>query len=311
MMDSISIPDDQKVLFIKLGQGGEWEKECISQSVMWLGYTEASHDLCLARKWNEVSAFYRDAEKKAPATATSITNQIKQFYEESETTIWFTFHAGFLWWCRVVREVTLLPDGCKGRRVIGEWRNTDQKGNLIPLNTLSGKLLQTRGYRGTICTPSATNYLRRRLRGEKMPEVTNALLAKAGLTSAILPVIQHLSFKDFEILVDLIFRQGGWQRDSGIGGTEKDVDLYLYSPATQDRIAIQVKARSYAQELRGYMERFATMTAFDRFFFIVHTGGEELHDIAIDSDVTVIAGQELGELVVRNGLVDWVIDKAG
>ena len=144
-----------------------------------------------------------------------------------------------------------------------------------------------------------------------MPEVANALAAKAGLISAILPVVQNLSPQDFEIMVDLIFRQGGWQRASVIGGTEKDVDLYLYSPTTQDRIAIQIKSRSSAQELRSYMEKFASMTDFDRFFYVVHSGGEELLPIAADSHVTVIAGPELGDLVVRNGLVDWVIDKAG
>lgn len=307
----LDITADNKILFIKLGAGGDWEESCIKNGSIEISFTEVNHALCATGKWAEVSAFYRSVEKKTPGKATEFSNQLRQFYEESESTIWFTFHAGFLWWCRAHAEVILRSDGCKSRQAIGGRRNTDLKGNSIPLNTLSGKLLQTRGFRGTICQPSAVEYLRRRLHGEKMPEVANALAAKAGLISAILPVVQNLSPQDFEVMVDLIFRQGGWQRASVIGGTEKDVDLYLYSPTTQDRIAIQIKSRSSAQELRSYMEKFASMTDFDRFFYVVHSGGEELQQIAVDSHVTVIAGPELGDLVVRNGLVDWVIDKAG
>ncbi len=306
------IGTDQSLLFIKLGQGGEWEKACIeSEGTIRLGFNEADHALCIGGNWDAVAKHYREVEGSSKGKATEYSNQIRAFYEEPESTIWFTFYAGHLWWCTANAKVELLPDGTKIRRVIGSWRNQDTAGNPISLDDLSGKLLQTRGFRGTICQPSAVEYLRRRLNGEKMPEVIRSLQAKKELVEAIVPVIQSLSPQDFELLIDLIFRQGGWQRAGIVGGTEKDIDLYLYSPVTKERIAIQVKSRSSLGEFRDYMQRFSSMSDFSRFFYVVHSGGEELLAAEAPKHITVIAGTELGDLAVRAGLVDWVIGKAG
>jgi len=312
-MKAKDVVTQNKILYIKLGHGGEWEQDCIEAvNTIRLGFREADHALCMEGRWDEVARYFREVEKRTPGKATEITNQIRAFYEEPESTTWCTFYAGHLWWCKANAEVTLSSDRTKTRRVIGKWNSQDAKGNPIALDTLSGKLLQTRGFRGTICQPSAAEYLRRRLLGEKMPEVTRALQARKALVETIIPVIQNLAPQDFELLIDLIFRQGGWQRAGIVGGTEKDIDLYLYSPVTQERIAIQIKSRSSIVEFRNYMERFGAMPDFDKFFYVVHSGGEELQSIADEYDrVSLIAGRELGDLVVRSGLVDWAIDKAG
>jgi hypothetical protein len=309
---SLMIGPDQNLFFIKLGQGGEWEKECIeSQGTIRLGFREADHDLCLKGNWVAVAEHYRNVERASKGKATEYSNQIRAFYEEPNSTVWFTFYGGFLWWCTAEASVERLADGTKIRRVMDSWRRTDTRGNLITLDDLSGKLLQTRGFRGTICQPSAIEYLRRRLNGEKMPEVIHAITAKTELVASIVPVIQSLSPQDFELLIDLIFRQGGWQRAGIVGGTEKDIDLYLYSPVTKERIAIQVKSKSSLSEFRDYLNRFSSMPNFSRFFYVVHSGGEELMKVDAPKHVTVIAGAELGDLAVRAGLTDWVIGKAG
>lgn len=306
------IRDDQKILFIKLGHGGEWEKDCIlNNGTIRLGFNEANHSSCLNGDWDAIGKYYRDVERKTAMKATQFTNQIRQFYQEPEETIWFTFFAGHLWWCTAKAQVELLQDGTKIRRVIGKWRNQDISGSVISLDDLSGKLLQTRGFRGTICTPDAVEYLRRRLNAQKMPEVVRSLRAKDDLIESMIGVIQSLTPYDFEILVDLIFRQGGWQRTGIVGGTEKDVDLFLYSPVTKERIAIQVKSRSSVSEFRDYLQRFSSMSDFHRFFYIVHSGGDELTSVEMPQNVTLISGKGLSDLAVSAGLIDWIIKKAG
>ncbi len=195
--------------------------------------------------------------------------------------------------------------------MLGQWLDTDIDGNTLSLDDLSGQLLQTRGFRGTICTPDATQYLRLRLNGQRSPEVLRSIRAKNELIESMVSVIQSLTPQDFEILIDLIFRQGGWQRISIVGGTEKDIDLFLYSPVTKERIAIQVKSRSTAGEFQDYIQRFDSMSDCTRFFYVVHSGGESLTSVAAPSNVTLIAGKELSDLTVRAGLIDWVIKKAG
>ncbi len=45
------IEERQNILFIKLGLGGEWEKDCIeTDGTIRLGFNEASHELCLNKE---------------------------------------------------------------------------------------------------------------------------------------------------------------------------------------------------------------------------------------------------------------------
>jgi len=300
----------ERILFIKLGKSGLWEKECIESGTLRFGFREAIHSDCVNGDWKAVTKHYIQVEGKKPGKATEITNQIKSFYEEPETTIWITFYGDSLWWCKARKEVKVIRDGYKERKVVGAWSNCDMKGNQLSLSTISGKLLQTRGFRGTICQPSALEYARRRILGEVLPEVTTAIEQRKRFVDSILPVIQGLSPQDFEILVDLIFRNGGWQRSGVVGGTEKSIDLDLYSPITREQIAIQIKSKSSQKEFDSYLETFKEMQGYDRFFYFVHTGGEELKAFDDQIKIDIVAGPSLADLTVRAGLVDWIIEKA-
>lgn len=90
-----------KVLFIKLGQGGKFERECIeSNQTLRLGYREVDHKLCITGQWDKVHDYFITEENSKTFVATSHSNQIKQFYEEDEKTLWITFYANKLWWCK-------------------------------------------------------------------------------------------------------------------------------------------------------------------------------------------------------------------
>lgn len=306
------IGEIKKALYIKLGRGGSWESECIKPNgTIRLGFREIDHSLCINGQWDKVASEWQRLGNN-PSVSTGFTTQIKYFYEEPSTTVWFTFSADSLWWCTAKEEVSLLDDKTKIRHCLSDWTNKDLKGQPLLLTSISGQLLQTRGYRGTICEPAAMKYLIGKIKGEKQPEVENAILAKTSLKTALLPVIRSLTDRDFETLVDLVFRQEGWQRSGIVGGTEKTIDLSLYAPISQELAAVQIKSRTSKSEFMEYVGLFEKMGSYSKFFYIVHTGGDDLKNPDPENiDLKVIAGLELSDLVVRAGLVDWVIEKAG
>ena len=59
------VTEDQNLLYIKLGQGGEWEKNCIeAEGTIRLGFIEADHEVCLSGDWGSISQYYKNVEKK-------------------------------------------------------------------------------------------------------------------------------------------------------------------------------------------------------------------------------------------------------
>ena len=81
----------KKSLFIKLGQGGAWEKNCIENGLIRLGYNEADYESCKDRNWKKIEEHYLNEGKSQIATTGYIT-QIKYFFDEPEETIWITFY---------------------------------------------------------------------------------------------------------------------------------------------------------------------------------------------------------------------------
>ena len=132
----------------------------------------------------------------------------------------------------------------KTRNVAGKWNDCDIEGNPLIKARLSGKLLAVQGFQGTICSVKEQDYLLHKINATSEPHVAEAQTAQENLITALIPIIKNLHPNDLEILTDLIFRQAGWQRTGVAGKTEKDIDLDLLSPITEERIAIQVKSRA-------------------------------------------------------------------
>jgi len=303
-----------KVLFIKLGQGGEFEKECIEKNqTLRLGYREVDHNLCLAGHWDKVHNYFTTEENSKTFVATSHSNQIKQFYEEGDKTLWITFYANKLWWCFSKPEITLLPDKTKTRPVNGKWSDKDIKGNVLLGGNISGKLLKTQGFRGTICSVPEEKYALAKINCEQMKEVVEVEKAMFELKSKLTLLIQNLQWKDFETLVDLIFRQAGWQRISDLGKTQKTLDLELLAPVTGEKAIVQIKAQSNLKEFLDYEERFVPMNNdYDKFFFVLHTDKNDRIRTYEENEVTAVKiylVDKVAELTISAGLVEWVIKK--
>jgi hypothetical protein len=299
-----------KVLFIKLGHGGIFEKECIEESqTLRLGYREVDHQLCISGSWQKVHDYFTTEENSRTFVATSHTNQIRQFYEENEETLWITFFANKLWWCFSKPEITLHPDKTKTRPVLGRWSDKDLNDNILLAGIISGKLLKTQGFRVTICRVPEEKYTLAKINSEQMKEVVEVEQAMNILKTKLAFLIQNLQWKDFETLVDLIFRQAGWQRVGDTGKTQKTLDLELFAPVTGERAIVQIKAQSDLPQFLYYQDQFATMNDYDKFFYVVHTAKNNLAGYENETETKLYLVDKVADLTISAGLVEWVIKK--
>jgi len=298
-----------KAFFIKLGEGGKWEENCIKTgNTLRFGFNAAPHEGCLKREWDVVGETLKQAGyKKIKDTI----RQIECFYHSDESVLWVTFYADRLWWCFSKPRVTLLPDKSKTRFVIGKWQSTDLIGKPLYLNQLSGKLLRVQRYQGTICAVIEFDYLLQKLKGVVRADVRAAQKALTELEQSIEIIIRDLTPKDFEILIDLIFRQAGWQRAGILGGPQKTLDLELLSPITSERFGVQIKAEADLVDFETYKASFHNMQDFDCFYFAFHTPKGGLEQAKETKRVKLLRPRQIAHLVTKYGLADWVIAKAG
>lgn len=292
--------------YIKLGRGGDWEAESLRDGVLRFGYREAPHDLCARGDWQGVWEAMKTIRGDAGA-ATRDVNQIRAYYEADEHSIFITFVGGLLYWCRPSGPVELLDDRSHRRQTAEGWRNTSVNGSLLSADRLSGRLLKVQMFRGTICDVRAGDYLLRKLSDQLSPEVAAAEEAERALMTAIVELMRLLTWQDFELLVDLVFSTSGWRRVSQVGRTQKTVDLELILPSTAERAFVQVKSQATSAALNDYVARLAEADAYDRMFFVWHTG-----DIAEESSpagVILLGPQKLSRMVLDAGLSSWLREK--
>jgi hypothetical protein len=301
----------KKVLFIKLGATGKFEHDCIENEphTIRLDYSEADHELCLAGKWDELRSYYLTQTKTTPGAASNHVNQIKAFYNAGDDTLWITFYNNKLWWCFAETGIELISeDNTKVRKVIGGWSDKDINGKELLQENLSGKLLKTQGYRGTICTVEAANYALAKINGKKLEEVTAVEKALADLQAKVARLLTNLQWQDFETLIDLIFRQAGWQRLGVVGKAQKTIDLSLFAPVTGEKAIVQIKGESDIKDFEDYISRFEGLSQYDKFFYVVHSPTESLLHYHNQSPVSIYFADKIAELAISAGLVNWVVE---
>jgi hypothetical protein len=301
-----------QVRFIKLGaKGWGWEKICIDSQTLRLGYESVPHDLCISHRWQEVrELFIKD--KSSSGAATRHVNQIRDFYMSPSSLLWITFFGDCMYWCFADEGVSRLDDGTSVRKATNGWKNHDVDGRRLTKSRLSGGLLAVQGFRGTICSVNAS-YVLHKINGTNPPQVEHASQALAGLEAALLPIIEQLRWRDFELLVDLIFRNNGFNRIGDLGKTEKDIDLALESPITGDFFAVQVKSAATVDQYKDYRERYNTMVGFERFYFVTNKTIAMVEDdpsLRDDKKFNYWGPKDIARLALRSGLAQWLLDKA-
>jgi hypothetical protein len=202
-----------------------------------------------------------------------------------------------------------LPDGSRVRQAIGGWSNKDINGAELRIDRLDGRVTKVRGFRGTICAVELQEYLVRKINGEIQPDVAAAIEALTALRTHAATLIRGLGWKDFELLVELVFSRAGWQRFSVVGSTEKDTDLDLVAPLSGRRAFVQVKSRTDRTEVLDYIARWQTH-GHQEFYMVYHSAAESLDDLQDQSrGIYIMDIAALAERVVMAGLMQWLIDK--
>lgn len=300
------------VRYIKLGEGGKWEKECVEKGIVRLGFSTAKPerlDLCRRGRWADIAAALI-AEGKTKGTATRFANELRVFFEDDGSTLWLTFFGDRLFW-GFVQPVAPEPhpDGSGVfRPIAGGWNDRDINGDLLSTDRLSGALTKLAAYRGTTCglDERARDYVVRRINGKKTPEVEKAIDAAARLSRSLPELMRRLTPRDFETLVDLVFAQSGWRRLGAVGGTQKTVDFDLVLPSTGEKAFVQVKSRTTPAQLAEYRRQVENQDR-DLMFYVFHSG--EIDEDSSDDRLRVIGPDKLSEMVMDAGLVSWLIAK--
>jgi hypothetical protein len=295
-----------RALYIKLGRGGSWEKECLEEGILRFGYKETPFDAAVSGDWQTVKKFWLET-REDPGTATRDVIQIRHFFEATADTVWITFYGGLLWWCFAKPGVKKHRDG-KGsyRQTVNGWHSTDISGSKLTYDKLSGNLLKMQAFQGTICDVKEFEYLKRKLNGLLLPEVDEAVKVENQMVEKIIPLMRLLTWQDFEMLVDLVFANSGWRRLGQVGRTQKTVDIELMLPTTGERAFVQVKSSARKQDLADYIERLQEAGAYDRMFFVWHSGnvgGAEAENVAL------IGPERLARMVFDAGLTSWLREK--
>jgi hypothetical protein len=297
------------VRYIKLGEGGKWERECIDRGIIRLGFGSAeptTFEQCVAGKWDELkAAWLRDGYGES--TSSRFTNETRTFFRADSSLLWITFVGERLYWGFMDDSAAVPHDDGDGtwRRIAGGWKCEDINGEKLTKDKLSGALTQLSSYRGTSCGVSVSEYAIRRINGRKIPEVEHAFSVLQEMQVAAASLVRLLTWRDLELLVDLVFSASGWRRLGAVGKTQKTLDLDIMLPSTDERAFVQVKARASQAELEHYVRQFGELQIYDRMFFVHHTGSL----ITDDPNVTVIGCEKLAAMVIEAGLTNWLLQK--
>jgi hypothetical protein len=303
----------ERCLFIRLGRCGEQTAQCIVAGELRLDYPQVSHQFALDGRWTQVDSQIAPTDTNREDSARH-TNQIRAFYEASASTLWITFHADCMWWSFAAPGVSQRTDGTKVRSTIDGWHQYDIKNQPLAATRLRGGLLAVQAYRGTICAVELS-YVLHEINCVDAPRVAAADHALAALIDSLQPIVQRLHPRDLEVLVDLIFRNAGWQRVGVLAETETDIDLALESTVTGERIAVEVKAHATVEHYREYAARYRTMVGFDRFYFVTHSlidteVANESVGASGSSGIRFWGSRSIAQLAAHSGLAQWLIDKA-
>lgn len=303
--------DPNNIRYIKLGEGGKWEKQCIDQGTLRFG-TDSGHPATMLwaseGRWSDLNDDWR--QHKSAGTATRFTNETRHYFEAGPDDLWVTFVGERFYWGFLEAGLPQpvledLDDTSSVRRVIGGWRCTDRNGKPLLKSNLPGSITNLAAYRGTSCSVKAADHVVRRINAELSEEVKVAEAKRVELIEALIPLIRRLGPKDFEVLVELIFGGSGWRRIDSTGGTRKLLDLDLELPITGERAFVQVKAQTNQKEFDTYVEQ-GMDGVFNRMFYVYHTGVV----VTEDESITVIDATEISRMTLDAGLADWVIRKA-
>lgn len=298
--------------YIKLGKGGGYENIAFDRDELHFGFGQVPHATAQSLDLDQIKKCQIASGRNSKAVVDD-AREIVDFYRLGADCIWITFARGYMWWTFAEPKVIWLGgDGKSGgqriRKCIGGWRNTDTKGGLLRLDSLSTKLTKVASYQRTICAVDK-NYILRRVNGIVEPVVVKSNRAQKLLLETLSEAVRLLNWHDLETLTDIIFARSGWHRVTKLGGIQKAFDLTLEQPVTNERCAIQVKSSASQRNLIEFIKLADETDNFNRLFFVCHSPKQDLKLPTGREDVHIWSAAELAKTALRLGLSDWIIEK--
>lgn len=294
--------------YVKLGRQGMWERSSIKKRFIRIGFSRQTVNDINYGRWEKIQ---RQLEKEAAdkGAATRDCRALRLLCESTPDDIWITFHGNHLWWCKVA-EAKIHEDRTSKYRKVQGWQSKDLFGKPLLATQIPGSLAKLQGFRGTICKVRDIDELRRLINRQHSSEYVAILHSKDDLCRHIESGIRKLHWKDFETLIDLLFRGTGWRRLSVLGETMKFSDIDLEEPITGDMYQVQVKSRATLREFQEYSNDFAG-GKYRKLFFVVHSPDQKLADLnqTDTGRVEVFMPKRIAQMVVDLGMVTWLMNK--
>lgn len=293
--------------YVKLGEGGKWEESSIKENKIRIGWREWPLEEINQGDWSAIKKRYGNSKEES--TVTRDINALRFIVESTSDDIWITFHKSQLWWCQLDKSGILEDEVSKYRLLSGIWHNQDINGHCLPVNQIPGSIAKIQRFSGTICKVHEVDSLRRLINDERSDAYRNILRIQKELTTEVEKGLKQLHWKDFETLVDLLFRNAGWHRVSLLGEAMKYADMELREPITGYMYQVQVKSKANLNEFKKYAQSFES-EIYKRLYFVVHSPEESLASFKNDrEDVELILPKRFAEMVVGFGLTDWLLTK--
>jgi hypothetical protein len=298
-----------RAYYIKLGKGGKWEESSIRENKARIGWHDWTTEEINQGDWGALKEKHQH-DYKNKGSATMDINALKAIVESTSEDIWVTFHASQLWWCQLGRAGILEDEISKYRLLSGEWHNQDINGHILLVNQIPGRIAKVQGFRGVICKIDKVDDLGRLINDEPSEVFKIISRVKSNLIIEVEKGLTQLHWKDFETLVDLLFRNAGWRRVSLLGGTMKYVDMELMEPVTGDMYQVQVKSKATISDFEEYAQGF-THHIYRKLYFVVHSPDKHLTALQPDKyeEIELVLPKRLAKMVVEFGLTDWLLTK--
>lgn len=296
------------IRYIKLGRTGGWAARAFAGGEIPFSHREVPHELALAGDRAAIVRHLMD-QGRPQIGASSAAREVLDFYQLDAETIWITFAEGRMWWARARPEVVWRGEvddyAPRLRRTIDGWTDRDLAGVVLGMDRLTTRLTKVASFRQTICRVEGEDYVLRKIAGEEEPLVQRAREAATATLAVVEDLIAALHWADFETLIDIILSRGGWHRVSALGGTMKDADLVVEQGLTGETALVQVKSASDQRELDGYVEILDANPGWSRMIYACHSPRGPLTAKG-RSEVHLWTRDRLAEVVMKNGLFDWL-----
>lgn len=304
------------VLYIKNGEHGKWWNAARDNGQVHAGWSDIPDRLLIQPDYEAIKRIEIEIYThlgKPHGSAVADANALWRLLDKPSQHIWITFEEGCLWWCTVHDRAVINPNGQSdhsGHFWLVCDRNWSNKSLVtkrrLAVAILPGTVAATSGFRATVAKPKASDAILRLIGDERDADAVIASDARITYQAAIGTMIKRLHWRDFELLVDLIFARTGWTRISVLGGTQKGIDLEVENPAVQEIAFVQVKSAAGQGEFNIYYQKFQEQRIrYARMIFAVHTPEGALNP-PDDPRVQIWADDRVAQLALRLGLGEWI-----